>query len=150
MTRRAPKKWTFWPIYEETFEAVNSEESLLLEREGERRMQKKVCGREKKTDVFSGKGGTNEERKPRVPSCPPPSLPPPSMWDISAWVTLSYLGDKMVSLSSSLCLSPNFFLPLLLYVWSVTIAIQPVVSDVVVCCKRGLRLRPHLDISFLQ
>lgn len=35
--------------------------------------KKKVCDREKKTDVFSEKGRVNEERTPRVPPCPPPT-----------------------------------------------------------------------------
>lgn len=43
--------------------------------------KKKVCDREKKTDVFSEKGRVNEERTPRVPSCSPPHthFSPPSL-----------------------------------------------------------------------
>lgn len=76
--------------------------------------KEKVCDRERKTDVFSKKGRVNEERMPTVPSCSSPHThfsPIPSMWELSAWVTLSYLGDKIGSLSSKMCLSPIFSLP---------------------------------------
>lgn len=66
----------------EYFKLLSSEKSVS----GGRRRAKdaeKVCGRGKKTDVFSGKGGGGGgghygEREPRVPSCPLPlsHLPP--------------------------------------------------------------------------
>lgn len=99
----------------------------------------KVCGREKKTDVFSGKGATNEERKPRVPSCPPPTPSPTSLHVGSFCMSDSVIPGGQNGLSLSLCLSPSFFLPLLLYVCAVTVSQAWLVLCTTMCCKRGLR-----------
>lgn len=78
--------------------------------------KEKVCDREKKTDVFSEKGGgwmsIGRQEFLHAPHHTHFS-PIPSMWDLSAWVTLSYLGDKIGSLSLFQDVSLTHFLPTL-------------------------------------
>lgn len=85
-------------------------------------MQKKVCDREKKTDVFCG---GRLEKKPRVNPPQHTRTFSPSL-HVGSFCMRDYLGDNLVSLSLSLsgCLSPSFCLTLLLYVCAETIVIQ--------------------------
>lgn len=80
----------------------------LLEWEGERRMQKRCVAEKRRQMCFQGREVQTRRGSQEFLHAPHPhhpTLPPPSMWDLSAWVTLSYLGDKMVSLSLPLFVS---------------------------------------------
>lgn len=70
----------------------------------------------------------------------PPSLPPPSMWDISAWVTPSYLGDTMVSLS----LSPPVASSLSSCMSVLWLGKPSLVGRVALCCKRAWGLKEQV------
>ena len=92
----------FSQIWEKCFSSQKFKVSVT----GVRRWAKdveKVCGRERKTDVFSGKGGISEERKPRVPSSPPCSHLPPRGIFLHEWLCHTW-GTKW-SLSLFLWLS---------------------------------------------
>lgn len=70
-----------------------------------------VCDREKKTDVFLGKGRVYEERMPRLPSCSSPhTLLPHSLHVGSFCMSGSVIpgGQNRLSLSLAKCVSRPF------------------------------------------
>lgn len=87
---------------------VEKNKTPLLEWEGERRMQKRCVAEKRRQMCFQWREVQTRRGSQEFLHAPHPhhpTLPPPSMWDLSAWVTLSYLGDKMVSLSLPLFVS---------------------------------------------
>lgn len=123
----ATKRKQKWPkLNVRKLEAVNDEQILAPEWEAE--VAVKVCGREKKTDVFSRMGVTNEERKPRDPSWALhlPTHTPTSLHVGSFCMSDSLIpgGQNGLSLSLLVCFSAPV-LPSLSSICAMTSASQP-------------------------
>lgn len=144
VTGNTLKKYNFWHAkYGKTHLAVNSEESLLLEWEGERRMQKRCVAEKRRQMCFQGREVWTRRGSQEFLHAPPPPplshLPPCGIF-LHEWLCHTW-GTKW-SLSLFLCLSLTQFLPTSPLVSLCCDYGEPsLVSCVVLCRKRTWGLK---------